>query len=136
MCLSPSWCVLCKENAENIDHLFIHCSYSLKLWWRMLGALGAEWVIPKGCFELLSINLRISGKGKRAGILRDCLFHAIFWNIWMERNRRIFQGHTGVRVEELWDRIKFWASLWASVSGQFKDYHYSTIMRDMMAVLR
>ena len=136
MCLSPSWCVLCKENAENIDHLFIHCSYSLKLWWRMLGALGAEWVIPKGCFELLSINLRISGKGKRAGILRDCLVHAIFWNIWMERNRRIFQGHSGVRVEELWDRIKFWASLWASVSGQFKDYHYSTIMRDMMAVLR
>ncbi|XP_034223761.1 THO complex subunit 1 isoform X2 [Prunus dulcis] len=138
MCLSPSWCVLCKENAENIDHLFIHCSYSLKLWWRMLGALRAEWVIPKGCFELLSINLRVSGKGKgkRAGILHDCLVHAIFGNIWMERNRRIFQGHIGVRVEELWDRIKFWASLWASVSGQFKDYHYSTIMRDMMAVLR
>ncbi|KAI5356417.1 hypothetical protein L3X38_009312 [Prunus dulcis] len=106
------------------------------LWWRMLDALGAEWVIPKGCFELLSINLRISGKGKKAGILRDCLIHAIFWNIWMERNRRIFQGHSGVRVEELWDRIKFWASLWASVSGLFKDYHYSTIMRDMMAVLR
>ncbi|CAL9004181.1 unnamed protein product, partial [Prunus brigantina] len=39
MCLSPSWCVLCKDNAESIDHMFIHCSYSLKLWWRMLGAL-------------------------------------------------------------------------------------------------
>jgi len=94
-----------------------------------------NWVTPKGCFELLSIKLAVSGRRKKAQVLKGCLVQAILWNIWMERNRRIFQGHIGVRAEELWDRVKFWASLWASVSGQFKEYHYSTILRDIVAIL-
>lgn len=117
LCLSPSWCVLCKESAENIDRLFIPCLYSIKLWWKMLCTLRTEWVTPKGCLEFLSIKLVVAGRGKRAQILRDGLVHAILWNIWMEHNRGIFQGHIGVRAGELWDRAKLWASLWASVSG-------------------
>lgn len=54
----------------------------------------------------------------------------------MERNRRFCQGQLGVRAKELWDRVKFRASLWASGSRQLKDYHYSIILRDMAAVLR
>ncbi|BBH10254.1 Ggamma-subunit 1 [Prunus dulcis] len=52
-----------------------------------------------------------------------------------ERNWKIFQETVGVDSDELWDRVKFGASLWASVSAEFKDYHYSTILRDFSAVL-
>ncbi|KAI5329624.1 hypothetical protein L3X38_029021 [Prunus dulcis] len=56
-------------------------------------------------------------------------------NIWMERNMRIFYVYEGVGVGELWDRVKFWAALWASVTSDFKDYSYSTILRDMAAAV-
>ena len=28
-CLSPYWCVLCKSTREDIDHLFLHCFFTL-----------------------------------------------------------------------------------------------------------
>jgi len=98
----------------------------------LLSEIGVIWVTPKGCFQLLSTKLTVSGKGKRVRTLWDCLVHAMFWNLWMERNRRIFQEYAGATSEELWDRVKFWAS----VTGHFKDYHYSIILRDFSAVLR
>ncbi|BBH06665.1 dsRNA-binding protein 3 [Prunus dulcis] len=84
------------------------------------------------CFHLGSLK---KGRSVHGNLIRHVHAFGVvnMTALWKERNRRIFQGHIGVRVEELWDRIKFWASLWASVLGQFKDYHYSTIMRDMMA---
>lgn len=77
----------------------------------------------------------MAGNRKRANVLWGCLVHAVFWNIWLERNWRIFKETVGVDSDELWDRAKFGASLWASVSAEFKDYHYSTILRDFSAVL-
>lgn len=51
----------------------------------------------------------------------------------MERNRRIFDVYKGVGTTELWDRLKFWAALWASVTPVFKDVAYASIMRDLKA---
>ncbi|CAL9005557.1 unnamed protein product [Prunus brigantina] len=135
MCLSPSWCVLCRESAESIDHLFLHCPYSLNLWWKLLRVFGVTWVTPRSSVDLLSTKWAVTGKRKRALTLWNCLTHAIFWNVWTERNRRIFQENKEASIEEVWERVKFWASIWASVSGLFKDYHYSIIMRDLVAVL-
>ncbi|KAI5323563.1 hypothetical protein L3X38_032635 [Prunus dulcis] len=73
--------------------------------------------------------------GKRASTLSGWLLQSVFWNIWLERNRRIFGQYKGVGVGELWDRVKFWAALWASVTPDFKDYSYSSILRDMAAAV-
>jgi len=97
---------------------------------------GTAWVIPKGCFDFLCSHFVVWGTGKRASTLWGCLVHSVFWNIWTERNRRIFENYEGVSVGELWDRVKFWAALWASVTIDFKDYSYSTILRDMAAVVK
>ena len=32
MCLSSSWCVMCKSNNESIEHLFIQCPTTQYLW--------------------------------------------------------------------------------------------------------
>jgi RNAse (barnase) inhibitor barstar len=53
--------------------------------------------------------------------------------LWMERNRRIFEAYEGVGVEVLWDRVRFWVALWASVSIVFKDYSFSSILSDWRA---
>lgn len=42
---------------------------------------------------------------------------AVILVVWMERNKRTFETYGGAELEELWERIKFWASLWASNLG-------------------
>ncbi|CAL9000704.1 unnamed protein product [Prunus brigantina] len=74
-------------------------------------------------------------RGKRASTLSGWLLQSVFWIIWLERNRRIFSKYKVVGVGELWDRVKFWAALWAFVTPDFKDYSYSSILRDMAAAV-
>ena len=78
--------------------------------------------------QLLSDYPFAFGKGKKAKTLWGCGVLAVFWVVWMERNNRIFEDYGGVGLEELWVRVKFWASLWASISKEFKDYTLSTII--------
>ncbi|TQE05371.1 hypothetical protein C1H46_008961 [Malus baccata] len=91
MCLSPHWCSLCKAKEEGVNHIFLHCSYSIQLWWKLFQEVKVSWVIPKGCFELLGTNFKALGKGKKSKVLWGCLVSAIFWNIWLERNKRFLK---------------------------------------------
>lgn len=54
----------------------------------------------------------------------------------MERNRRIFEDYKGVGVDDLWDRVKLWAALWASITNVFKDLTASSIGRDLCAAVK
>ena len=136
MCLSPHWCSLCKAKEESVNHIFLHCSYSIQLWWKLFQEVKVSWVIPKGCFELLSTNFKALGKGKKSKALWGCLVSAIFWNIWLERNKRIFEDYTGVGAEVLWGRVKYWAAFWASVTKEFNNCSLSQILWDLLAAVK
>ena len=77
-------------------------------------------------------NKILSG-GRKANAVWGCLVLAVFWVIWLERNQRIFEDKIGADQEELWDRIKFWSSLWVSVTHEFRDYSFADILRDWKA---
>lgn len=59
---------------------------------------------------------------------------AVFWVLLMERKRRAFYDVKGEGVEKLWERVRFLASLWASISAEFKEYSVSVISLDRNAV--
>ncbi|CAK9153169.1 unnamed protein product [Ilex paraguariensis] len=58
---------------------------------------------------------------------------AIFWAIWLERNRRIFKDK-GEFVEFLRERAKFLASLWVSTAKEFKDVSFFSLSIGWKAV--
>jgi hypothetical protein len=60
---------------------------------------------------------------------------AVFWVIWLERNKRIFDDFPGLCVEGLWDRVNFWSALWTSVTPLFRNYSLSVLLLDWKAVV-
>jgi hypothetical protein len=133
--LNPHWCILCKDGEESVDHLFLHCPFSIQLWWRLFKEFGGSWVTPKSCYALLSTNFCWGGRNKKVKVLWSCRVVAVFWAIWMERNRRIFDDFNGLCVEALWDRVCFWSALWASVTPLFRNYSISALLFDWKAVV-
>ena len=78
--LYPSWCVLCKREEETIDHLFIHCNFSSRIWWKVLKVFGLSWVVPGSCYGLLS-SQRSYIKEKETKIIWNHFMFAILWAI-------------------------------------------------------
>lgn len=59
---------------------------------------------------------------------------AICWVVWMERNKRIFEGARGEEIDHLWDIVHYMASLWASVYPEFSSSLY-TLFLDWKAIV-
>ena len=125
---SPSWCVMCKKANESIDHLFLHCDFSLRLWCNILKVFGRVWVIPRSSNDFLCLGqgLFLNNKGK---VLWKVVSIATFWVIWLERNNRIFEeGEES--VEFLWDRLRLWVAIWLQNCKDFKRILFSLLVRD------
>jgi hypothetical protein len=110
------FCPLCRRNLETASHIFTECPFSLKVWEHMAVTLGLDalkltnW-LDKG----LSVLEWYRGLvGRQTKSQRKIIFPAsnlICWEIWKERNRRIFEKKelpfTGLLV-----RIKDEADVW------------------------
>lgn len=42
-----SWCHLCNVAGEYVDHILLHCSLALRLWWDIFSWFGIFWVMPR-----------------------------------------------------------------------------------------
>lgn len=83
-------CTLCKDVAELVDHLFIHCDVAWSLWMFIFNLLG-----PTGsCLLLLVAFFRVSGLRQLARnpeVVWDMVLHALFGHLWKERNLKTFE---------------------------------------------
>jgi hypothetical protein len=82
------WCCLCKSSGESVNHLLLHCRVAREVWNFILCAFGVSWVFPKTVSELLSGWH--NWWGKKSSRIWNLVPHCIMWNIWQERNGRIF----------------------------------------------
>ncbi|WMV53791.1 hypothetical protein MTR67_047176 [Solanum verrucosum] len=88
--LSPR-CFLCGEEAETVNHLFLHCRITNILWSIFINSKGLLWVMPRNIVQALKIwssFAYISGHKERWKIIPTC----IWWSVWKERNLRCFQN--------------------------------------------
>ena len=122
------WCVLCKKDNETLNHLFLTCDFSTRIWYKIIQKFGRAWVIPRSALDLLSLGqgLGLNKKGKTFWKVATTI---TFWAIWLERNNRIFEG-IEENFEFIWDRIRLWVGIWLHFYKDFKSIHFAFLIRD------
>lgn len=86
-----SRCVLCGDQVETINHLFLQCKWTDQLWRMFISMKGIKWVKPGSIADVLrcwNIDGNVNNKEKRWKIVPSC----IWWTVWTERNKRSFEG--------------------------------------------
>lgn len=82
-------------------------------------------VTKKVASTLIFLCCKFFGGRKNVMVLGGCAVLETFWVVWMEWNRRIFERATCEDVNHLWNRLRYLASLWASVSSEcrYRSFH-------------
>lgn len=84
-----------------MEHMLVRCSYSLQIWWPLLQQLDFTTINPgTGTLQdwWMLLRAQLAG-GKRKGF--DSLFALTSWQIWKERNARVFRGAESQSTEVL-----------------------------------
>ena len=134
MALSPSRCVLCKEDSESIDHLLMHCKVAGDLWKKLFREAGFLWVFPERCNSFLVEEVFGFGTNKMARALWKSMVMSLMWTIWLERNDRIFNGKE-LEQQDIFEKARFSASLWASTDKAFKGFSLNLIVNNWKDVI-
>lgn len=127
----PNRCYMCKKEAETTRHLLLHCEVASEIWNMFFCLFGLKWTMPlsvKDACESWSI-WRVDKAIKKIWIM---IPGCIFWCIWLERNRRCFEGES-TSVGDLKARclvnLFSWASLYPAVNAeQFQDFISSLVL--------
>lgn len=88
--LTPTICCLCLLSDESRDHLFIDCPYSKDIWKMMLQKLSLTTLSFDSWAHLLTWPASAPNQSMRT--LRSIAVQTIVYNIWTERNNRIFKN--------------------------------------------
>ena len=78
-------CQLCQGNRETIDHLFLHCKWTWRVWQKCISWWGFSCCVPSSLIEWWRgwPNLCTLSKSTRAW---KSLFFAVVWSVWEVRN--------------------------------------------------
>jgi hypothetical protein len=98
-------CSLCNQEQETAAHLVLHCSFARQVWERM-----EEWTqlvrLPENGIEIVDwwqkelVQLPKKTRRLKAAMMMYCA-----WNLWKERNRRVF-GQKVKNPAEVMQEIK------------------------------
>ena len=99
-------CVMCKNEEETAEHLFLQCDYARRIWERLLSSMEKQTEVPLTWEQFVQWCI-IHGKEKRPAAL---MFKAILaegiYGLWMERNNRIFE-HKSRNEEQIVKEISY-----------------------------
>lgn len=109
--LLTSICLLCYQNAESSDHIFLHCPFSWEVWCGCTKDFGASFIAPQ-CIKDLLIGWKLNAFNVFGRRLWKVVSAAICWAVWSECNNRVFRGHSEpayMMYRRSMDLIIFWA---------------------------
>ncbi|XP_075109037.1 uncharacterized protein LOC142180842 [Nicotiana tabacum] len=83
-------CPLCEHEMESHNHIFFTCSFSEDIWRRLLKWMNINREPKRWDEEIKWAIEQMKGNGAKIMVYRLGMTGAVY-NIWMKRNRRIFQ---------------------------------------------
>ncbi|XP_039007586.1 uncharacterized protein LOC120135385 [Hibiscus syriacus] len=98
--ISDGLCVLCNDDLETRDHLFIECSLADSLWKAILHLSGLRPSFSSWNNFLASTSHAWKCKSLLITILK-LAWCAFLYSLWEERNRRLFKGNSRNEAEIL-----------------------------------
>lgn len=116
----------CQRNSES--RVSLHCNVARSMWWK-------NWSFLARSNSILLEDWLGFGRNKKAQTICSAMVLASLWVVWLELNRRIFEDKDMV-FEDLFEKAKFLASLWASTYPSFKLFPLSLILLSWDDVLR
>ena len=89
-------CVLCNQEQETAAHLILHCSFALSVWQKMQIWTQQLVQMPIGYSEIIDWwQKELAQLPKKTRRTKAAFMMYGAWNIWKERNRRIFEHKEG-----------------------------------------
>ena len=116
--LNPSWYVLCKASEENRNHLFYGCPYNKGIWEKVGALLHHQYNFDNTA--LLCKHICRNRPKSKKQVIHLNMAVVTLWSIWLERNKRIFNGKEK-SLPALWEDIQALIGLWTSRSPIFKN---------------
>lgn len=121
-----SICLFCNVAQETNNHLFMQCTETLKLWNYFINNFGIGWVFSESVKATLW-----EWPAKRGSAMHKKLWgilpFAIWWNIWTERNNRLY-GNKRRGVNQLIVAVKCTIYNWCRSTTIFENipfkYHH------------
>ncbi|CAM0152437.1 unnamed protein product [Urochloa decumbens] len=110
-------CWLCNQEQETGNHILVNCSFAKEIWWGVLSSLGCNCTFPTTAVSLQGWWTRIrrlQPREKRRGL--DTLAMLIIWNLWKERNARLFEDCPS-SVPQLLHRVQQELALWVQAGA-------------------
>ena len=111
-------CLLCDQEPETIDHIVVTCSYAKQIWWNIRAALN-ETSALRHCDNVLKWwevwRCLWVGEYKQGA---DSIFALVAWEIWKERNARLFRGAVTQPMQLMEASIRHQAELWVQAGAK------------------
>jgi hypothetical protein len=111
MHIAENRCALCGQDQETINHLFLLCTFTKQVW---------SYITHRLCLPEIPSDIRTLWTSWRTISINyscqeswDTIIIAACWTIWIERNRRVFEGKQSL-VTEVTHRTLSLASLWVT----------------------
>jgi hypothetical protein len=103
-------CIAGCNSVETSTHLFLHCATFGSVWQILLRWLGVSAALPLGVVDHFN-QFSFDGGVKTRGAILQVIWFASTWEIWKERNNRLFIGKEGP-IPQVVDKIKSHAFMW------------------------
>jgi hypothetical protein len=118
-------CVLCGEEMESNQHMFLYCEIAMLVWMEIFHWLDVPFCLPHNLSSIYLCLMESGSKKIKHGMIMVCV--AVVWNLWRCRNSLLFDNGNG-SVAELVEAIKVssW-KLWMtrSTAAQCMLYEWS-----------
>lgn len=112
--------MLCDQELETADHLFVNCIFAKQVRHAILATLGATVTSPPSPMEVIDwwLHMRKNhNQLKKKGL--DSVVMLVMWCLWKERNGRTFGSRPASTVDHLIGIIVTEGQLWIKASAKW-----------------